>query len=113
MRLLSGPWFIVFVTVLIAPAVNADSASPARRLWLEQIARKLEAEGFELGAARIDDRGYALEVRYKDAAAQAAKSAAERSRRSERSPHEIGRRVTAKDPDLPICFPGFPCRSRR
>ncbi len=112
MRLLSGACIIAFVTMLMAPAVNADSASPARRLWLEQIARKLEAEGFELGATRIDDRGYTLEVRYKDAAAQAAKSSAERSRLA-RPAHEIGRRVSAKDPDLPICFPGFPCRSRR
>ena len=81
MRLLSGSRVIALVTMLIAPAVNADSASPARRLWLEQMARKLEAEGFELGATRIDDRGYTLEVRYKDAAAAgAATSSTERSR---------------------------------
>jgi hypothetical protein len=81
MRSLSGSLAIVLASMLIAPAASADSTSPARRLWLEQIARKLEAEGFELGATRIDDRGYTLEVRYKDAAAAgAAKSSAERSR---------------------------------
>jgi len=72
MRILSGLLPIALATLVFAPAVNADSGSAARRVWLEQIARKLEAEGFELNAMRIDDRGCTLEVRYKDAAAASA-----------------------------------------
>ena len=78
---LHGSLVIAAIAVLWAPSVNADPSPTARRLWLEQIGRKLKAEGFELGATRIDDRGYTLEVGYKDAAATgAAKSSAERSR---------------------------------
>ena len=81
MQRLSGSLTIALIAMLVAPAVNADSGSAARRVWLEQMARKLEAEGFELGAMRRDDRGYTLEVRYKDASAGgAAKVPAQRSR---------------------------------
>ena len=68
MRILSSSLAIALATLLIAPAVNADSGSAAGRVWLEQLARKLEAQGFELNAMRVDDRGYTLEVRYKDTA---------------------------------------------
>ena len=66
---LCGSLVIVAIAVLWAPSVNADPSPTARRVWLEQIGRKLEAEGFELNATRITDHGYTLEVRYKDAAA--------------------------------------------
>ena len=68
MRLLLASIAFALTTLLIAPAVNADSGSAARRIWLEQIASKLEAEGFELGAMRRDNElGYTIEVRYRDA----------------------------------------------
>jgi hypothetical protein len=50
-----------------APAAYADAGTVAQRLWLEEIARKLEAEGFEVGARSLDERGYTIEVRYRHA----------------------------------------------
>ena len=86
MRLLSGSLVIALATLLFAPPVEAGSGSAARRVWLEQIARKLEAEGFELNARRIDDRGYTLEATYKDAAAPSGARPPERGARAARSP---------------------------
>ena len=81
MRILGSTLAIALAALLIAPAVKADSGSAARRVWLEQMARKLEAQGFELNATRIDERGYTLEVRYKDpAAASGAKASVQGSR---------------------------------
>ena len=49
-----------------ASPVQAHAASPAEKLWLEQIARKLEAEGFEVRAARVVAGSFTLDVRYRD-----------------------------------------------
>jgi hypothetical protein len=62
-------WTLLFFGLGIlggASAARADAASLAEKLWLEQIARKLEAEGFEVRAARIEAGGYTLDVRYRD-----------------------------------------------
>ena len=81
MRILRSTLAIALAALLIAPAVNAESGSAARRVWLEELARKLEAEGFELVATRYDERGYTLKVRYKDtAAASGAKASVQGSR---------------------------------
>jgi 16S rRNA G527 N7-methylase RsmG len=40
---------------------RAGASSPAEKLWLEQTARKLEAEGFEVRAARIEAGSYTLD----------------------------------------------------
>ena len=49
-----------------ASPVQADAASPAEKLWLEQIVRKLETEGFEVRAARLVAGSFTLDVRYRD-----------------------------------------------
>ncbi len=64
----------------VAPVAHAEPGTAAQRLWLEEIARKLEAEDFEVGARRIEERGYAIAVRYRDASNIRAKAAAEAAR---------------------------------
>ena len=101
-------WALLFFGLVglsgAAPAC-ADGASAAERLWLEEIARKLEAEGFEVRAARIEAGRYALDVRYRKGASIRSSDAADQKRWDSR--------LSARAPDLPICFPGSLCRSRR
>ena len=81
MRILRSTLAIALAALPIAPAVNAESGSAARRVWLEELARKLGAEGFELVAMRHDERGYTIKLRYKDtAAASGAKASVQGSR---------------------------------
>jgi hypothetical protein len=105
MRRLWALLFFGLVAVNGAAPARADGASPAEKLWLEQIARKLEAEGFEVRAARIEAGGYTLDVRYRDGASIRSANAADQKR--------WDRRLSARGPDLPTCLPGSLCRSRK
>ncbi|MEO8420421.1 MAG: hypothetical protein ABI457_04435 [Hyphomicrobium sp.] len=67
---------VALFTLFAAPAAHAEANTAAQRLWLEEIASKLEAEGFEVGARRIEERGYAIEVRYRDASSMRTEKAA-------------------------------------
>jgi hypothetical protein len=77
------PWALLFVGLVIlsgASAARADIMSSAERLRLEQIVRELEAEGFEVRAARIESGSYMLDVRYRARPDMRSANAADRKR---------------------------------
>jgi hypothetical protein len=60
-------WALSFAGLVLSGAsgARADTASAVEKIQLEQIVRKLEAEGFEVRAVRIEGGRYTLEARYR------------------------------------------------
>jgi len=60
---------VLIVLAASRGAAAGDGMTPGERVWLEQVTRSLERQGFEVRSSQRDDDGRAFQLRFRGSSA--------------------------------------------